>query len=226
MADINASQGNNDRKLDEMLDGLLSEYSAAQPRPGLEMRILANLREQSAAAKDESTPRVWRWNFAWMRVGMMRVGIWAGAAMATAAILLAIYLSRPSQQTRAPQIVQHSPQQEAPRPVQQKNLAGQDGQAGNQLPDQRLEELVKKKTVKNTMVAERQVAVRQEVFPSPSPLSDQEKLLFRYLARTPREELVGQSHPDPPAELSDGNDSKESNPNNLTQVQQRNSNTR
>ncbi len=222
MADINSSQGNDDRKLDEMLDGLLSEYSAAQPRPGLETRILANLREQSAAVKDKSSPRVWRWNFAWTRVG-----IWAGAAMATAAILLAIYLSRPAQQKSAPQIVQQAPQKEVPGPVQQKNPAGQDVHAGNQLPDQRREELVKKKTVKNTMVAERQVAVvRQEVFPSPSPLSDQEKLLFRYLARTPREELVGQSHPDPPAELPDGSGSKESNPNNLTQVQQRNSNSR
>jgi hypothetical protein len=29
------------------------------------------------------------------------------------------------------------------------------------------------------------------------PLSDQEKLALRYLARTPREELVAQSHADP-----------------------------
>jgi hypothetical protein len=39
--------------------------------------------------------------------------------------------------------------------------------------------------------------VRREVFPTPVPLTDQERLLLGYLSRTPREELVAQSHPDP-----------------------------
>ena len=47
MADLNDSK-NNDRKLEEMLDSMLSTYSSAEPRPGLETRILANLKEQSA----------------------------------------------------------------------------------------------------------------------------------------------------------------------------------
>ena len=33
-------------QIDEMLDSLLANYSSAEPRPGLETRILANLREQ------------------------------------------------------------------------------------------------------------------------------------------------------------------------------------
>ena len=67
--------------------------------------------------------------------------------------------------------------------------------------------------------------VRQQVFPSPSPLSEQEKLLLRYLSRTPREELVAQSHPDPPDE-ADGTHSNDSRPDNLTQVFKTPSNTR
>ena len=41
--------------------------------------------------------------------------------------------------------------------------------------------------------------IRQEVFPSRTPLSEQERALLQYLQGTPREEIVAQSHPDPPA---------------------------
>jgi hypothetical protein len=34
----------NDKRVDDLLDSLLSEYSAAEPRPGLEMRIRAGLK--------------------------------------------------------------------------------------------------------------------------------------------------------------------------------------
>jgi len=40
--------------------------------------------------------------------------------------------------------------------------------------------------------------VKQPVFPAPSPLSEQEKLLFAYLRRTPYQELVQNSKPDEP----------------------------
>ncbi|HZI55538.1 MAG TPA: hypothetical protein VFF39_02120, partial [Verrucomicrobiae bacterium] len=39
---------------------------------------------------------------------------------------------------------------------------------------------------------------RPQVFPTPTPLSEQEQLLLHYVARTPREEVVAQSHPDEP----------------------------
>jgi len=48
--------------------------------------------------------------------------------------------------------------------------------------------------------------VKQEVFPSPTPLTDQEKLLLQYLRATPRAEVVAQSHPDKPVEVLDPND--------------------
>src|SRR5262249_57257448 len=39
---------------------------------------------------------------------------------------------------------------------------------------------------------------RPQIFPTPTPLSEQEQLLLRYVAGTPREELIAQSHPDEP----------------------------
>ncbi|HSK44407.1 MAG TPA: hypothetical protein VLA83_11035, partial [Candidatus Binatia bacterium] len=66
-----------DREMDEMLDSLLANYSSAEPRPGLEARILANLRE----AEEKEAPHGW-WNFKW---------IWAGlvaAAIVMAAVLI------------------------------------------------------------------------------------------------------------------------------------------
>src|SRR5258708_12720478 len=48
--------------------------------------------------------------------------------------------------------------------------------------------------------------VKQEVFPSPTPLTEQEKLLLQYLRATPREEVVAQSHPDNPVHAFDPND--------------------
>jgi hypothetical protein len=48
------------------------------------------------------------------------------------------------------------------------------------------------------------VTVRQEVFPAPSPLSEQEQLALQYLRSTPRSELVAmsQSEPETPQEIN------------------------
>jgi len=54
--------------------------------------------------------------------------------------------------------------------------------------------------------------VKQEVFPSPTPLTDQEKLLLQYLRATPRAEVVAQSHPDKPVEVLDPNDDQTYSP--------------
>jgi hypothetical protein len=162
-----------DHKLDAMLDNLLSTYSSAEPRPGLETRILANLREESATSRG--------WNLIWM---------WAGAAaVAVVAVLLAAYFFRPAQR-QAPQVVVNppSPQIVAPAHTPPQEDARQESsrEAPSRAPH-------RKRSPKVQVVD-----VRQDVFPSPSPLSEQEKLLFRYMAATPRQELVAQSHPDEP----------------------------
>jgi hypothetical protein len=65
---------------------------------------------------------------------------------------------------------------------------------------------------------------RPAVFPTPTPLSEQEKLLLSYVAGTPREEVIAQSHPDEPPVVGD-QDQTEAIPD-LTHIPQKVSNTR
>ena len=65
-------------QIDEMLDSLLANYSSVEPRPGLETRIMANLREMP----EKQTAQGW-WNFRWL---------WAGA-VAAAIIVAAVLIS-------------------------------------------------------------------------------------------------------------------------------------
>src|SRR5437899_11294052 len=69
------AEQDNEKRLDQLLDSLLTTYSDMQPRPGLETRILANVRAQMPQPSR-------KWGIAW---------IWAGAAITTimlAAVLL------------------------------------------------------------------------------------------------------------------------------------------
>jgi hypothetical protein len=204
MADQKMSH-ENDRKLDEMLDAMLSAYSAAQPRPGVEARILANVQEQAG----KST----RWGFRWT---------WAVAALATAVLIIAVYISRHLTQPVEPQVAARPQQPKESAPVsQEKPLTTP--QVTASVPSARHS---RRQNVRATRAAADQViAVKQDVFPSPSPLSEQEKLLLRYLTRTPREELIAQSRPDPPEEVDDS-ESTDGRPQNLTQIPHRSSNTK
>jgi len=65
---------------------------------------------------------------------------------------------------------------------------------------------------------------RPAVFPTPTPLSEQERLLLSYYSHTPREELIAQSHPDEPPVMGD-QDQTEAVPD-LMHIPQKPSNTR
>ncbi|HEX9255783.1 MAG TPA: hypothetical protein VF938_09560, partial [Candidatus Angelobacter sp.] len=65
---------------------------------------------------------------------------------------------------------------------------------------------------------------RPAVFPTPTPLSEQERLLLSYYSRTPREEVIAQSHPDEPPVVGD-QDQTEAIPD-LMHIPQKASNTR
>jgi hypothetical protein len=194
----------NDHKLDEMLDAMLSAYSSADPRPGLETRIVASLREHPGG-------REGLWHVRWM----------GGVALAAAAlILLLIHFSRPQPRTTAPQLATRPQQPEAPATHVHEDIVQPQVVASNHSPRHKVR-------IARATDAEKQdqLGMRREVFPSPSPLSEQEKLLFRYLARTPRAEIIAQSHPDPQDE-GEENDVRNSRPENLTQLLQKSSNTR
>ena len=206
--------GEQDRKLDEMLDSMLSEYSAVEPRPGLETRILANVRDAAAVRRAP-------WRFIW---------IWAGASTVAALVILlfVVYLSPKKMQPAALPVASRSPDRKAPPPLTPRQTAPP-VIAWKESPQHRtLPRTLPRTTTARPAHPSGEVAeVRQEVFPSRSPLSEQEKLLFRYLERTPHEEIVAQSHVDPQGDgEDDGQHSHDDRPNNLTQIHQQNSNTR
>jgi hypothetical protein len=186
-----------DKQLDEMLDSLLTTYSSAEPRPGLEKRILANV--QQATNKEGSG--TW-WNFKWL---------WAGAVVLAAIIVAAVLIGGRRQVLQPKSIVVHTQQ---PLP-QQPSLP----RTADRLAPPRLKRLIPPRTLDAGLA----LSQRPQVFPTPTPLSEQEQLLLRYFAGTPREEVIAQSHPDEPP--VSGQDQTEAIPD-LSHIPQRLSNTR
>ncbi len=144
----------NDRQLDELLDQGLERYGQVQPRPGLEERIIANMRAQ------QSTRR-----FSWR---------WPVAALAAIAVLAAAVLIVPRKQTAIFEANGIQPILKQPQPMPHRPLAVQ----GTKRPVTRRSNSVR---VASTAVP------WLEQFPSPAPLSEQEKLLARYVQEQPEE---------------------------------------
>ncbi len=163
-------------QIDDMLDSLLANYSSAEPRPGLETRILANLRETA----EKKAQYAW-WDFKWL---------WAG--MVTAAIIVAALLISGRHRVAPPTHVIVRTSQPAPQPEIQPHapIAQQETARVH-----RHRPATAPTTQQNVALALRD---RPAVFPTPTPLSEQEKLLLSYLAGTPREEVIAESHPDEP----------------------------
>ena len=192
-----------DRKMqiDDMLNSLLANYSSAEPRPGLETRILANLRE----AEEKEASHGW-WNFKWIWAGVVTAAIIVAALMISGKHRLAPpthEIVRTSQPAPQPEIQPHTPavRNETVRIRPRKSLAPTRPQ--------------------NAALA---LNERPAVFPTPTPLSEQEKLLLSYLAGTPREEVIAESHPDEPPVVGDQNQT-EAIPD-LMHIPQKLSNTR
>ncbi len=167
-----------DKQLDDLLESLLSNYSTMEARPGLETRILANVRD--AAAKK--------------RPGLWTLG-WAAAGMAAivAVILFALYFLQPATRIHPAPIAEVKPLVQPPRPIGHSTLAVK---ARDQREKPRA---VVRETPEEIYTLA--VQVRPAVFPTPTALSEQEKLLLKYLAGTPRDEVIAQSHSD---EIVDG----------------------
>jgi hypothetical protein len=144
--------------LDRTLDAALSKYTSVEPREGLEERILANVREAST----RDAQRAW-WNW--------------GFAVLTALLLIAAALvwrwNQPTQKPVAahPSTVKHGPVEP--------DLAHRDE---NNAPPRSLP----RRTARHQ--PEREVGAanpKLDVFPSPLPLSEQEKILASYVSQYP-----------------------------------------
>jgi len=154
--------------VDELLEASLKQYRGEEPRAGLEMRVLAGVRNRECAARRR-----------WL--------VWAVACCAgmLAAIVLLFHSAR------AP--IRH-PIPSAPgalrAPLQAANSRARSGSADSHLWSPRLVPGPKEKprTAKAGVRATK--PARPEQFPSPVPLTEQEKLLLAYLGKTTKPDLV------------------------------------
>jgi hypothetical protein len=167
---------NRDNQIDSILEALLAQYSAVEPRPGLETRILANVRE---AALDETPPLHWSFKWLWSAIPVL----------ATIIVVTAL--------------LQHNPRAISSSPVQQKQAVTQP--TVQRAQPEEITVPTARRVAKPIQVHAQHVSLalnqRPPVFPSNAPLSEQERMLLLYVHGTSREELIAQSHPDLPPEI-------------------------
>lgn len=159
--DLRSSENN----LDRVLEAALGKYAAVEPRAGLEDRVLANLRAERMQAAD----------YSWRK--------WSVVAALAAAIIVAIAIaSKPG--TSAREVVRHdpvaplTPAQNTPQPKLAFN--GQGNALQMKVPTQRP---IRHPPAPTAVVKTGQPKLDQ--FPSPQPLSEQEKILANYVAKYP-----------------------------------------
>ncbi len=155
---------------EQWLDEALTSYRAAAPRPGLETRILAGL--QARAAQQQR-----RW-------------IFALAASAAVMLLAVLMTSWPRSKPDTPaNIAAQSPPAKTNSIQPVKTVATKPQKANIQPVHERSSTAQQRRRTSNGthLVA---ADLKQERFPVPRPLSEQEQLLRIYLSQTPRQELV------------------------------------
>jgi hypothetical protein len=153
------------RVADEWLDAGLKQYGQAEPRPGLENRILAGLRSE----RERMLARKWQW--------------WPALAALTAIFLIGIGVFLIKLRNAGV----HAPlAKESPASFQQKTPQARqaDGSRVQDFPGQRIHTGVQ---FHPHHVTEHTATARLEQFPSPHPLSEQEAILQRYAEQFPRE---------------------------------------
>lgn len=153
-------EGNNqDRFVDDLLDASLKQFRGEEPRPGLEGRILASVRAREGAVRQG-----------------LRTWVWAvGAVAALTAVILIVNTSR-----RAGTRVSSAPT--VPR-------AGASGPKAPRAAAETLPQVAARKFVPASIrTTVTQPSYSQE-FPTPAPLTDQEKLLLAFVAAIPKSQL-------------------------------------
>jgi hypothetical protein len=156
---------------ERLLDQALQQYSAAEPRPGLEASILHKLANRS--------PQPWYSLFAVPRF------IWPLAATAA---LLVIALGTWQYRKPAPH-----PSEVAQTPPPAAAIASSEIESPVAVSPAATPIATRGHKTQPPQLARRESPPelpRREQFPSPAPLSDQELLLLTYLRTTPRDEVI------------------------------------
>ena len=164
-----------DQFVDELLEASLKQFRAEEPRTGLEMRVLAGVRSRQGAAR--------RRRFVWA------LAVCAGML---AAIILVLHSAR---------VPSRRPVASASVPRQVAKTAASPGSADSRIWSPRLVHAPREKprTAKPAVRATK----RPEQFPTPMPLTEQEKLLLTYFANTTKPDLLAETNKaDAAAEIS------------------------
>jgi hypothetical protein len=169
---------------DRELDAALARYAAVEPRPGLEQRVLANLR----AGQQLHAARGWR---AWRALAALAVAC-------SIAVISASLLTKSKVFNLATAPVGGSrgdATNESRVAVAARGDTGKPASEGGRLPERvRSTERERDGVANHGGVAELrqtetgdEVAPKLERFPAPEPLSEQEKLLVRFVEDDPQE---------------------------------------
>lgn len=158
----------NNRFVDELLDAALARHRSADPRPGLEGRVLARLRAEPRPAP-------------WFRWG------WLPALASVAALMLAVGAFYAARRGAMPERV--SPR--VARTAEQPPVAAPPAPAELSVPPRQPRPAVPRlEQPQPVQVAVVVASPRRPQFPTPAPLSEQEKLLLRYVAEAPKQALL------------------------------------
>jgi hypothetical protein len=166
-------------ELDRELDAALAKYAAAEPRSGLEERVLSNLR-----AGCEQVAVWWRWPA--LAVLAAAVAIVAGFVLMQRSGKPAGEISTQQRPVAGPSAPQPSPQNPPRRvPVQKSTVAAATARHGK---------------VRHPVDGPQDTVAavpRLERFPSPQPLTEQEEILAKYVADYPeRAVMLARAHVD------------------------------
>jgi hypothetical protein len=156
-------------ELDRVLDAALTKYASVEPRPGLEDRILANLRAERTNIVEHAW---WRWGL-------------AGALLAI--VIVATTLAVRPGRSAHPPVANH------PTTTEQIRQPANPPTTASSVPP--VENASTRATHRGSVSATRKPATRAQavaqadpkldVFPSPQPLSKQELALARYVRNFP-----------------------------------------
>jgi hypothetical protein len=167
----NGKQANDKQnELDRILDGVLAEYSAAEPRAGLEDRVLATLRAEQARVLDHAW---WRWGLA--------------GVLTAVVLVLAVAFAWRSGKPSSHQIAQHPSTIKQIPNVLQIPIVAKDGRPAVQ-PIVWPRHTAGGRHARTPMMAE--ANPKLDVFPSPRPLSEQEKILENYVSQFRQEAVL------------------------------------
>jgi hypothetical protein len=164
-------------ELDRILDAALAKYAAAEPREGLEVRVLATLRAERARLPNRTS---WRWSVM--------------AALA-AVVVVALALALRSDKRFHPVVATHpSSAKPAPKEVPQIVSSGRRKEVRPQKRSTRRGTSVRRSQPEIVIAANpgspklsspKLSSPKLDQFPSAQPLSDQETILANYVAQYP-----------------------------------------